>query len=160
MKCLSVAESSTISTLRAAMESAPVGSDRFGPPHELGNRCEQAVLREWLRQVAIGADHATAGAVEQAVLAREHDDRDVAKPGAALDHGAGLEAVEPRHEDVAEDELGFVVGDLGECVEAVLGEDHPRAGLAQEYLGAAADGVAVVDDHHPYAGELAFGAHS
>src|SRR5690606_19904627 len=103
---------------------------------------------------------AAAGPIEQAVLAREHDDRDVAKAWTALDHRAGLVAVEPRHQDVAEDQLGFVVGDLGQGIETILGEDHPRARLAEKDLGAATDGVAVVDDHHPNAGELAFGAHS
>jgi hypothetical protein len=41
-----------------------------------------------------------------------------------------------------------VIADLGEGVEAVLGEDDLVAGLAQKELGAATNGVAVVDDQH------------
>jgi hypothetical protein len=40
---------------------------------------------------------------------------------------------------------GHVVVDLGQRVEAVLGQHHLVAALAQEDLGAAPDGVAVVD---------------
>ena len=40
-----------------------------------------------------------------------------------LDQRAGLVAVEARHHDVDEHEVGLVVGDLGERVEAVLGQD-------------------------------------
>ena len=47
-----------------------------------------------------------------------------------------------------EDEVGLVVGDLGERVEAVLGEDHLAAGLHEEDLRASPDGVAVIDHHH------------
>ncbi len=43
---------------------------------------------------------------------------------------------------------GCVVVDLGQRVEAVLGQQHVVAALLQEDLGAAPDGVAVVDDQH------------
>jgi hypothetical protein len=71
-----------------------------------------------------------------------------AKTRVALDDGAGLVAVQPRHQDVAEDQLGLMVVDLGQRIEAVFGQHHLVAALAQEDLGAAADGVAVVDDQH------------
>ena len=71
-----------------------------------------------------------------------------AKRGVALDDGAGLVAVKPRHQDVAEDELGVVVVDLGQRVETVLGQHHFVPALAQEDLCAATDGIAVVDDQH------------
>ncbi len=41
-----------------------------------------------------------------------------------------------------------MVGDLGERVEAILGQNHRTAGLQQENLGAAANGVRIVDHHH------------
>ena len=66
----------------------------------------------------------------------------------ALDDRAGLVAVEARHQDVAEDQVGLVVVDLGQRIEAVLGEQHLVAALLQEDLGAAPDRVAVVDDQH------------
>jgi hypothetical protein len=63
-----------------------------------------------------------------------------------LDQRAGLVAVEPRHHDVHEDDVGLVVGDLGEGIEAVHGREHLAALLRQQGLGGAADGLAVVDD--------------
>jgi len=65
-----------------------------------------------------------------------------------LDERAGLVAVQTRHHDVDEYDVGLMVGDLGERVEAVLREDHLAAGLHEEDLGAAPDGVAVVDHEH------------
>ena len=77
--------------------------------------------------------------------------------GVALDDRAGLVAVEARHQDVAEDQVGIVVVDLRQRVEAVLGEEHLVAALLQEDLGAAPDGVAVVDDEHLQSGVFGFG---
>jgi hypothetical protein len=74
-----------------------------------------------------------------------------AKRGVALDDGAGLVAVQPRHQDVAEDQFRVMVVDLGQGVETVLGQHDLMAALAQEDLGAAPDRVAVVDDEHPRA---------
>ena len=66
----------------------------------------------------------------------------------ALDDGAGLVAIQARHQDVAEDQVRLVVVDLGQRVEAIFGQQHLVAALLQEDLGAAANGVAVVDDQH------------
>jgi hypothetical protein len=68
--------------------------------------------------------------------------------GVLLDQGAGLVAVQTRHHDVAKNQVGLVVGDLGQGVEAVLGEQHLAARLGQKYLSATPDGVGIVDDHH------------
>lgn len=54
-------------------------------------------------------------------------------------------AVQARHQDVAEDQVRLVVADLGQGVEAVLGQHDLVAALLEEDLGAAPDGVAVVD---------------
>jgi hypothetical protein len=86
----------------------------------LQHRGQQAVLGERLGQVFAGADHAAAGAVEQAVLRRQHHHRGPRKARAALDQRAGLVAIEPRHQDVAEDDRRLVVVDLGQGLEAVL----------------------------------------
>jgi hypothetical protein len=53
---------------------------------------------------------------------------------ALLDERARLVAVEARHHDVHEDEVGLVVGDLRERVETVLREDHLAAGLHEKDL--------------------------
>ena len=118
------------------------------------HRPEQALLGEGLGEVLVAADHAPARAVEQAVLRRQHDHRGRLVLAALLDQRAGLVAVQARHHDVDEDEVGLVVGDLRQRVEAVLREDDLAARLHEEDLGAAPDGVAVVDHHHAYAGEV------
>jgi hypothetical protein len=72
----------------------------------------------------------------------------VRKARVALDDGAGLVAIEPRHQDVAEDQFRIVVVDLGQRIEAVFGQHDFVPALAQKDLGRAADGVAVVDHQH------------
>jgi hypothetical protein len=91
-------------------------------------------------------ESAPARAIEHPVLAREHDHRCRLQLRVLLDKRTGLVAVEARHHDVDEDEPRLVIGDLRERVEAVFGENHVVARLAEEHLGAAPDGVAVVDD--------------
>src|SRR6266513_583915 len=54
---------------------------------------------------------------------------------------------------------GLVVGDLGERVETVFGEDHLATGLNQEDLRAAANSVRIVDHHHFDAGKIRGFAH-
>jgi hypothetical protein len=66
----------------------------------------------------------------------------------ALDDGASLIPVEARHQDVAKDQVGFVVIDLGQGVEAVFREEDFVAALFEEDLGASPNGVAVVNDKH------------
>jgi hypothetical protein len=50
----------------------------------------------------------------------------------ALDDGAGLVAVEPRHEDVAENQMRLVVIHLGKRVEAVFREKNFMPTLFQK----------------------------
>jgi hypothetical protein len=50
----------------------------------------------------------------------------------ALDDGAGLVAVQARHQDVAEDQVGLAVAHLGQGVEAVLGQRHLMAALLEK----------------------------
>ena len=63
-----------------------------------------------------------------------------------LDQRAGLIAIEPRHHDVDEHDVGLMIGDLGECVEAVDRRVDLAAFLRQQGLGGAPDRLAVVDD--------------
>src|SRR5262245_27775392 len=122
------------------------------------DRVQQFVLREGLRQVVLGAEDAAAGAVEQAVLARQHDDRDRAEDLVVLDQRARLVTVQPRHHDVDEDDVRLVVGDLGERVEAVDGGKDLTTLFRQQRLARPAYGLAVVDDQHLQAGEAGWGA--
>ena len=109
---------------------------------------QKLVLGEGFGEIGLGADHAAARLVEQPVLGRQHDHRHRGEARVALDDRAGLVAIEPRHQDVAEDQLRVVVIDLGQRVEAVFGQHHFVAALAQKDFGTAANRVAVVDDQH------------
>src|SRR4051812_18612450 len=144
MNISSVLESSTTSTLRMAIASLLY----LCRLPELLHRLQQLVLGEWLGEVVLRADHAAARLVEHAVLGRQHHDRNRSEFGVALDDCAGLVAVQPRHQDVAEDQVGLVVVDLRQCIEAILGQHHFVATLLEEDLRTAADGVAVIDHQH------------
>jgi hypothetical protein len=65
-----------------------------------------------------------------------------------LDQRAGLVAIQARHHDVDEDDVGLVVGDLGQRVEAVDRGEHLAALLREQRFGGAPDRLAVVDDEH------------
>src|SRR5258706_14490515 len=106
---------------------------------------EQRLLRERLGEIAVGPGEPAARAIEHAVLAREHDHRRRLELRVLLDERAGLVAVQARHHDVDEDDARLVIRNLGERVEAVLGENDFVASLAQEKLRAAPDRVAIVD---------------
>ena len=121
-----------------ARQRADVGLDRV----------QQLVLRERLGEIVLGADDATARAVEQPVLARQHDHRDGAEYLVVLDQRARLVAVQARHHDVHEDDVRLVVGDLRQRVKAVDRRVHLATFLRQQRLGGAADRLAVVDDQH------------
>ena len=144
MTCTSVGESSTIST---SATGHPPGAAGINGARGF-DRAQQLLPRERLGQVVLGADDAAARTVEQAVLARQHDDRDRLEDLVVLDQRAGLVAVEPRHHDVHEDDVRLVVGDLRQRVEAVHGREHLAALLGEQRLGRPADGLAVVDDQH------------
>ena len=113
-----------------------------------GNRLQQTVLGKRFGQILVGADHASTCAIKQAILGRQHDQRRVAKTLVFLDQRAGLVTVEPRHHDVAENDFGLMVGDLGERVKTILGQHHLTSGLHEKNLGAAPDGVAIVNNHY------------
>src|SRR6187549_1718281 len=108
MTCTSVGESSTMS-MRATFLSPNVRFDRT----------QKLFLGERLGQIVLGADDAAPGAIEQAVLGRQHDDGNVAEHLVVLDQRAGLVAIQARHHDVDEDDVRLVVGDLGQGIEAV-----------------------------------------
>src|SRR5690606_9396161 len=88
--CTSVGESSTI--MIRAMKPAPSLLH-----HVTVNRTEQLVLGERLGQVLLRAHEPPARAVEEAVLARQHDHGGVLEHAVVLDQRTGLIAVEARH---------------------------------------------------------------
>src|SRR6266480_1094634 len=157
MTCNSVGESSTIrikgmttsSRGRPAQGvSRPLsgsGPLRSSPDMRL-DRGEQLVLGEGLGEVMLGTYDATAGAIEQTVLGRQHDHGYGAEHLVVFDERAGLVTVQPRHHDVDEYDVRLMVGDLGERIEAIDRREDLAALLRQQRLGRAANGLAVVDD--------------
>ena len=77
-----------------------------------------------------------------------------------LDQCAGLITVEARHHDIDKDQLRLVIGDFGQRVETVFGEDDRASRLEQENLGAATNSVAIVDHHDFYTRQRARIGHS
>src|SRR5580692_2105732 len=152
--CTSVGESSMMSTVDIASSlrlfTARAPPDAFRKrsgrlPHVAVDRTHQFIFGKRLGQVLLGADDAAARAVEQAVLGGQHDHRRGLEVVVVLDERAGLVAIQARHHDVDEDDVGFVIGDLRERLEAVHGGHHLATFLGQERLSRLADGLAVVD---------------
>src|SRR5579864_9360828 len=135
MTCTSVGESSTI-RIRGMPSSPDMRLDRG----------QQLVFGERLGEIVLRADDAATRAIEHPVLGRQHDHRNGPEDLVVLDERAGLIAVEPRHHDVDEHDVGLVVGYLGEGVEAIDRREDLAALLGEQRLGRAPDGLAVVDD--------------
>jgi len=70
------------------------------------------------------------------------------KARVALDDGAGLVAVQARHQDVAKNQVRLVIVDLGQSIKAIFGQQDLVATLLEKNFRAAADGVAVINDQH------------
>ena len=96
----------------------------------------------------VGTDHPAAGAIEQAVLGRQHDYRRRTETLILLDQRASLIAIQPRHDNVAENHFRLMVGNHRQRIETVFGKQYLTTSLHQKYFRATADGVAVVDDHY------------
>src|SRR5258707_6885453 len=126
------------------------------------DRAQQLVFGERLRQIMLRAHDAAAGSIEQSVLARKHDHRDLPEYLVMLDQRASLVAIQARHHDVHEHDIGLMVGDLGQCVEAIDGGEHFAALLGQKGFGGPSDRLAVVDheDFESREFRLAVGDHA
>src|SRR5258706_11617852 len=118
MNARSVGESSTTMIfLMAISASLPIGSTYSfsgeAAVRQVGfDSLQQALFGEGLGEIFVRPDHAAAGAIEKTVLGRQHDHRRRLVLAALLDERTRLIAVEARHHDVDEDEVGLVVGDL------------------------------------------------
>src|SRR5437660_4240149 len=152
--CRSVGESSTIKIVFMAMAISSGTNGRVRP-----YGFQKTILREGLGQIFVRAHHSPARTIKQTVLGRQHDHGRVGEMCVFLDQRAGLIPVQARHHDVHEDDVGLVVGNLGERVETVFGEDHLATGLNQEDLRATANSVRIIDHHHLDAGKIRGFAH-
>src|SRR3989475_11415637 len=152
--CRSVGESSTIKIFFMAMAISSGTNGRVRP-----DGFQKTILRKWLRQIFVRAHHSATRPIKQAVLGRQHDHGRGGEVRVFLDQRAGLIPVQARHHDVHEDDVGLVVGDLGERVETVFGVDNLAAGLHQKNLSAAANSVRMVNQRHFDAGKIRAYAH-
>src|SRR5438067_3730567 len=133
MTCSSVGESSTIrikamTTISRGMPAQGASRQRSGPgplrssPDMRLDRGEQLVLGKGLGEVMLGPYDATARPVEQTILGGQHDHGYGAEHLVVFDERAGLVAVQPRHHDVDEHDVGLMIGDLGERIEAKIAD--------------------------------------
>src|SRR6266481_8086875 len=153
--CRSVGESSTIKIFFMAMAISSGTNGRVRP-----DGFQKTILRKWLGQIFVRAHHSATRPIKQTVLGRQHDHGRSSEVRVFLDQRAGLIPVQARHHDVHEDDIGLMVGDLGERVETVFGEDHLATGLNQEDLRAASNSVRIVDHHHFDPGKIRGFAHA
>ena len=112
------------------------------------HRLNQTFLGERLGQVLVRTGKPAACAIEDAVLAGEHDDGCRFEIGVLLDQRASLIAVEPGHHDVDENHLRPMVADFRQSIEPVFREHNFKSGLAQEGFSTAPYRVAVIDDEN------------
>ena len=112
----------------------------------VSNSAKQFVFGKRLGQVLFGTHDAPASTIKQAVLARQHNDRRFLEHFVVLDQRTRFVAIEPRHHDVNEDDIGPVIGNLGQRIEPVNCRKHLATFLRQQSLGCSANGFTVVHD--------------
>lgn len=114
---------------------------------------KQVFFCKWFSQIFFRPYYATAGTVEQSVLARQHDDRGRLEPAVALDKGRGLISIQARHHYIHENYIRTMIRDSGQCFKAIVGGNYIAARLFQERLGAPSNGLAVINNHHLNSGK-------
>src|SRR5580698_5869941 len=120
----SVGESSTMRI--SAIDFSPSFPDvRF-------NCAQQFVLSKRLGQIMLRPYDAAACAVEQSVLAREHDYRNLLENFVVLYQRAGLVAIQSRHHDIDEHDVRLMIRNLGKCVETIHRREDFAAFLGEE----------------------------
>src|SRR5512141_988565 len=105
---LSVGESSTIKTFLICMTASFRQFGSRGDARRVGmavHGLDERLFGEWLGEVLIRPRELAARAVENSVLARQHDDGCGFERGILFDQRAGLVAIESRHHDVDKDDL-------------------------------------------------------
>jgi hypothetical protein len=113
-----------------------------------GYRIDQVFLGKWFGQIFFRAHDAPPGAIEDAVLARQHDYRSRLEILVVLDQRAGLVTIQARHHDIDENYVRLVLGNFGQRLEAVDRGNYFATHFFEQGFCAAADGFTVVDNHH------------
>src|SRR3974390_2301656 len=133
----SVGESSTIRI--SAILSSPSFAD-------VSLDCaQQFIFGERLGQVVFRTHDSTSGAIEQSILARQHDHGNLFENLVVLDERTGLIPIQARHHDVHKHDVWLVVGDLGKSVESVDCRKYLATLLAEQGFCGTAYGLAVID---------------
>ena len=109
---------------------------------------QKLLVRVRLDEVVVRAVLQALYLVRELALRREHDDRNLRRLEILADAAARLEAVDLRHHEVEEDEIGRFAPNELERDLAVLGEDHPVAVLLELELENASDVILVVHDEN------------
>ena len=117
-----------------------------GAPQECLDPRQQLLAAEGLDDVVVCPGPKAAHLVDLAAARREQDHRDVAQVAEALER---LEAVELRHREVQDDEIGWIRVERPQRRAAVHRRHDAVAGAAQQLLEQKADVVVVVNDEHP-----------
>ena len=112
-------------------------------PQDRAHAGHQLARAEGLRQVVVAAELEPEDTVDLLVLRGEKDDRHVR---AAPQPPADLGAVELRHHDVEDDEVGRLAGEALERLLAVGGLDRAEARLREREGDDLADVGVVIDD--------------
>ncbi|MNJ73698.1 hypothetical protein D3C77_705290 [compost metagenome] len=79
----------------------------------------------------------------------DHDDRQVLELFIVADQVGDFETVHARHLHVQQHQVGFVLLQLGDGIDAVLGQQDLHAMAFQQAAGDLAHGHRVVDHHDP-----------
>src|ERR1700689_104531 len=126
------------------------------------DRSQQFVFGKGLGQVMFRSYDAAASSIEQAILAGQHDHRNLPEDLVVLDQRTGLVSVEARHHDVHEHDVRLMIGDLGQGVETIDCREHFAALFGEKCFSGPANGLAVVDHENLEAREfrLAAGDHA
>ena len=140
--------------MRRAEKSTKAGHAHRRRPRGCVGGCkhalDQLVRAEGFGDVVVGADLAAELLIDLPSLCGEQDDGDVLGGGIVLDHAAGLVAVELRHHDVEDDEVGLLVAHLLQGLLAVGRGDDVVALRTQDEIQDMED-VHLVVDHQDLA---------
>ena len=120
----------------------------FDPQHIL-DACQELRVLERLRHVVVRARAQPLDACAQVARRREKDDGDKAILGDRLDDPARIDAVEPRHVEIEDDEVDLLCANRVDRFLTVVGrDDHQPAGPKQLSYVLARRAIVVGDDHH------------
>lgn len=115
---------------------------------------KQFILGKRLSKILFRTNNASTSPVEQPILAREHDHRNILEDIVMFDQGACLVAIEPRHHNIDENHIRMVIGNLRQCFEAICGSCDFTPCLLQKAFSCPSDSFTIIDDHDLHTGDV------